>query len=259
MESKTALLILKYLGKASHFFRPTTLDFQNQRYSVSVSGDVSTIHCAGRVDKGMIQWFASDGSLPLRTPTGLDLEAEVALKNTGQQADYRVIKPQALAIDIKKHLRERQEKWRNGEIVDFEIRIPCNTEIFLAFPRGEAGSQIIQDKFIETVIEVQKKSEYHDIVIANYEFRRTLEGLLPLESASVTKNGQEIPLRVDLVSTENCSVSIDTIRLDNRGDLDASLMDRKQHLRTRQPEIRIPMSFMEPHDKYIIEFRTNKI
>ena len=96
-------------------------------------------------------------------------------------------------------------------------------------------------------------------MIANYEFRRTLEGLLPLESASVTKNGQEIPLRVDLVSTENCSVSIDTIRLDNRGDLDASLMDRKQHLRTRQPEIRIPMSFMEPHDKYIIEFRTNKI
>ena len=258
VQSKIALQMLPYLGKVCFFLRPTTLDFENQRTSIRVSGDVAKIHYTGRIDKGMMQWFAGDGYLTLRTPDGLDLDVEVHLKNTGQQADYRRIKPQALAIDVRKYLREVKEKWHKGELVDFEIWIPCDTSVFLAFPRGEAGSQIVQENFIETVIEVSKKPEYREVVIEKYELPRSLQGLLPLESASITKNGQEIPLRIDLVHTDSCSVSINTAKLDNLGHIVGDLQGGEPHLKMYQPEIRIPLSFVEPHDRYIIEFRTNK-
>jgi hypothetical protein len=224
-----------------------------------VSGDVVKIHYTGIMDRGLILWFAGEGCIDLLTPKGLDLTTEVSLRNTGREAKYREIKPRSLSIDIKKHLRETDIKWGNGELIDVELKLPCDTSVLLSFPLGETGKKTVYQDYIETTIEIRKKAEFRDIVIENYEFRRSMRGLLPLESVTITKNDcGNSSVRTDLVYTESCSLPISAVNLNTEGRLVKKIEGTGPHWQTRESEIYIPLSFTEPHDKYIIEFRTRK-
>lgn len=253
-EAKLVLQRSTSLAKWTRILRPADLEFVGRSVSILVSGETVEVKLQAIFKKGLVLWFPGQGQ-HVPSLLGLNLGPSIYCKNTGHEALYDEVVQTGLLIDLKAAVERSKkggQKWQRGELIELELKAPCDTFTLLNFPTGlEGNKQIIDDQVI-TKFRICKRPESRDVVIRNYRWKRNLDGLLPVNAVKVFKNGTEQGNAVvDIVRTESTSVSVDSLTM-----LDSSRVETSEQypVCSQQFEISINLSFEQPDDEYEITF-----
>lgn len=253
-EAKLVLQRSTSLAKWTRVLRPADLEFLGRPVSILVSGEMVEVKLQAIFKKGLLLWFPGEGQY-VPALTGLSLGPAIYCKNTGQQAMYEEVAHKGLVIDLKSALERSKKtgrKWRRGELIELELKAPCDPLTLLNFPAGLEGEKQITDDQVITRFRIRKRPESQDVIIRNYRWKRNLDGLLPVRDLKVIKNGTEQGNTVvDVVRTESTSASVDSLTI-----LDSSRVETSEPhpVCSNQFEVSFSLSFEQPDDEYEIIF-----
>ena len=253
-EAKLVLQRTSSLAKYTRFLRPADLEFIGRPVSVLISGDMAEIKLQAIFRKGLFLWFLGEGQF-VPSLSGLNLGPSIYCKNTGSEAVYEEVVNRGIIVDLKtaiKRSSDTKRSWRKGELIELELKAPCETLSFLEFPSGLDGTQEILEGQVLTRFKIRKRSECQDVVIKNYRWKRSLNGLLPLLRIRVIKNGTEAASTfADVIKTISTSAQVSSLNVSASEEIE-TLDDPP--LSSHQLEISLGLSFEQPTDEYEIIF-----
>ena len=246
------------LAKWTRFLSPGTLEFSGRPVSILISGDTAEIKLQAIFGRGLFLWFSEGGRLFLPALKGLPLGPTVYIKNTGLDALYDEVVNLGLLVNLKSAIIKSSANargWKKGELVELEIKAPCDTVSLLEFPLGLEGQRQVTADEIITRFHIRKKLESQDVVIKNYRWKRNLNGLLPLQSLKVIKNGTEQGgTYADILHAVSTSAPVSSLKVFD----DVKIETSDHPLKSNLLEAAISLSFDHPNDEYEIIFFSGK-
>ena len=252
-EAKLVLQKSTVLARWTRFLRPADLDFQGRPVSISISGDTVEVKLQAIFRKGLVLWFPADGQY-VPSLAGLNLGPSIYCKNTGSDALYEEVLNKGILFDLRSAVdrsRRTTHKWRKGELIELELKAPCNTVSLLDFPLSMEGTKEITGDQVITRVKIRKRYESRDVVIRNYRWRRNLMGLLPLQALRLIKNGAEERNTIaDIVSTKSTSGPVSSLKVINPENIETT----DNPIFSNLLELSIGLSFDQPDDEYEIIF-----
>jgi hypothetical protein len=253
METGLIVKILSLLAKGTYFLRPAKVTEAPGPWTVSVTGDVASLRKSATLSRGVVLWFAEGRHLRVPLPPSLSSGTTISIRAPGSDAVFEETQKPEIVIDIKSVLAHGARTWRNGDQLEFAVKVPCQTSDLLAFLSGETGKRDPgENNTMVTRFIIRKKDSVRDWAIENYEWRKELSTLAPISRVTVIKNHQEVPETVvQVMHLSNKSLPSQYVTIDRSSVLSSQDSARNCHTSSSQ-ELLIRLSLSGLNDEVTI-------